>query len=80
MRWKRRATSRRILKLLATSLETNIRELEGKLVQILQTLRAQKIRTNYRKYYSIPANKNHKITKFDQKKVFSTICDILVFQ
>ena len=63
-----------VLKLLATSLEMNIRELEGKLVQILQTLHAQKLDLTIENITPFLQTITQKVTHFDQKKVFSTIC------
>ena len=63
-----------VLKLLASTLEINIRELEGKLVQILQTLHAQKLTPNIENVTPFLQTITQKVTRFDQKKVFSTIC------
>lgn len=63
-----------VLKLLASSLETNIRELEGKLTQILQTLHAQKLEPSIENVVPFLKISKQKANGFDQKKVFSTIC------
>ena len=63
-----------VLKLLASSLEINIRELEGKLIQILQTLHAQKLEPNIENITLFLQPNNQRVNKFDQKKIFSTIC------
>ncbi len=63
-----------VLRLLASSLEVNIRELEGKLVQILQTLHAQKLEPTLENIAPFLKTITQKVTHFDQKKVFSTIC------
>lgn len=63
-----------VLRLLASSLEINIRELEGKLIQILQTLHAQKLAPTVENVTPFLQNITRKVSSFDQKKVFSTIC------
>lgn len=62
-----------VLRLLASSLETNIRELEGKLVQILQSLNAKQLDYTVE---NVSSMLNHTTQKgnFDQKKVLSTVC------
>lgn len=63
-----------VLKMLAQSLEINIRELEGKLVQILQTLHAQNLTPSLENIAPFVKTITQKGVRFDQKKVFSTIC------
>lgn len=61
------------LRLLAQSLESNIRELEGKLIQILQISKAQTLELtpeNISKYLSRPK----KLVSLDPRKVLSLIC------
>lgn len=62
------------LNLLASSLETNIRELEGKLMQILQSLEAQNLTPsveNVSKFINTPKA----IFKADHKKVITILCN-----
>ena len=61
------------LRLLAQSLDSNIRELEGKLIQILQTSKAQNLPLtpeNIVRYLDQP----RKSTQLDPKKVLISIC------
>lgn len=63
------------LHLLASSFDTNIRELEGKLIRILQLLKAQNLpptTENISMHLKIPANRNLKI---DPKVVLDIVCD-----
>lgn len=62
------------LRLIASSLESNIREIEGKLIQILQTLRAKHLEPTVENISSFLQTPSQKAVKYDQKKVFSTIC------
>ena len=62
-----------VVKAIASSFETNIRELEGKLVQILQTLKTQNLAPsveNISRFINIPA----KNLSLDPKKILNTIC------
>jgi chromosomal replication initiator protein len=62
------------LKLMASSFESNIRELEGKLIQILQAMKIQNISPtpdNIASYLNKPTQRT---TITDPKKVISTIC------
>src|SRR3989344_3288418 len=62
------------LKLIASSLDTNIRELEGRLIQIIQKLKANNLEASIENISSfiqtsvVPAN-------FDYKKVISVVCN-----
>ncbi len=63
------------LKLIASSMESNIRELEGKLIQILQNLKTQHLQPtpeNIAPFLNEPLKTNFKV---DYKKVVSTLCD-----
>ncbi len=62
------------LKLIASSLDSNIRELEGKLVQIIQNLKTRNLTPspeNIAGFLNQPLKKTNAI---DQRKVLSTIC------
>lgn len=61
------------LKLLA-SLEINIRELEGKLVQILQTLKTQNLESTIENIKPLMNARSVKPASFDHRKVLSTVC------
>jgi chromosomal replication initiator protein len=63
------------LKLLASSLETNIREVEGKLIQIIQALKAQNLPFTIESVAQYLGQPQSKPTKLDQKKVLSLICN-----
>lgn len=63
------------LQMLASSFDTNIRELEGKLAGVLQLLRAQNLpptTENINMYLKVPASQNLKI---DPKTVLNIVCD-----
>ncbi|MBI2600538.1 chromosomal replication initiator protein DnaA [Candidatus Daviesbacteria bacterium] len=64
-----------VLKQLASSLDVNIRELEGKLVQILQALHAQNLAPTIQNVSPFLQDSTQRITRFDQKRVFTTICE-----
>jgi chromosomal replication initiator protein len=63
-----------VLRLLASSLDTNIRELEGKLIQILQTLKAQNLEITIENVQPLVKESTNKAVQIDQKRVLSTIC------
>lgn len=62
------------LSLLASSIDTNIRELEGKLAQILQALKARNLEPSTENVSLFLAQKPRTAAKFDHKKVISVIC------
>lgn len=66
--------SEETLQLLASSIDTNIRELEGKLMQILQNLKAQNLSptTENISLYLMEKPKSRGV--FDYKKVLSIVC------
>jgi len=62
-----------VIKAIASSFETNIRELEGKLVQILQTLKTQNLPPsveNISRFINTPI----KTVSLDPKKILTAIC------
>ncbi len=61
------------LKLIASSLDSNIRELEGKLIQIIQALNLKNLSPTIENITPFLNNKTT-ITKIDYKKVLSVIC------
>ena len=66
--------SEEALRLIASSLDSNIREVEGKLSQIIQTLQAQNLPPTVENVSSFLGTAVSPSIKYDQKKIFSTIC------
>lgn len=62
------------LKLIASSLDSNIRELEGKLIQILQTLTAQNLSADPENVAKILGQVPKKPLTTDHKQILSTVC------
>lgn len=62
------------LKLLASSLETNIRELEGKLIQILQTLKTHNLPPTPQNIIPHLQSASTPKAGLDYKKVMTTVC------
>lgn len=62
------------LKLIASSLDSNIRELEGKLIQILQSLKAQNLSATPENIATFLGQVSKKPAISDYKQVLSTIC------
>lgn len=62
------------LKLIASSLDSNTRELEGKLIQILQALKAQKLSTDVENVARFLGQAPKKPLIADHKQVLSIIC------
>jgi chromosomal replication initiator protein len=62
------------LRLLATSLESNIRELEGKLMQILQVLKLKNLPPTEENISMFLTNQPKKQTLNDPRVVLSTVC------
>ncbi|MBI4035668.1 chromosomal replication initiator protein DnaA [Candidatus Daviesbacteria bacterium] len=62
------------LKLIASSLESNTRELEGKLIQILQALKAQNLSTDPENIANYLGKVAKKPVISDHKQVLSSIC------
>lgn len=62
------------LKLIATSLDSNIRELEGKLTQILQVLKLKGLEPTTENVSQFLGNSPNKPVALDQKKVLHSIC------
>lgn len=62
------------LKLIASSLESNIRELEGKLTQILQILKTQNLPPNPQNIANLLGQSPKKPVIFDYKQVLSATC------
>ena len=62
------------LKLIASSLDSNIRELEGKLIQVLQTLKTQNLSTDPENVAKFLGQAPKKPITTDHKQVLSTIC------
>ena len=62
------------LKLIASSLDSNIRELEGKLIQILQALKAQNLSAEPENVAKFLGQSAKKPLTTDPKQVLSTIC------
>lgn len=62
------------LKLIASSLDSNIRELEGKLTQILQALKAQNLTPEAENIAKFLGQIPKKLILSDQKQVLSTLC------
>ena len=67
--------SEETLKLIASSMESNIRELEGKLIQILQNLKTQHLLPTPENIAPFLNNQPKTISKLDSKKVISVVCD-----
>lgn len=67
--------SEEILKLIASSMESNIRELEGKLIQILQNLKTQHLLPTPENITPFLNGQLNSGIKTDYKKVISVICD-----
>lgn len=63
------------IKLLAASLESNIRELEGRLIQILQMLKLKKLPPTPENISLHLSNQPHQSLKMNPKQVLSVICD-----
>lgn len=62
------------LKLIASSLDSNIRELEGKLIQILQALKTQNLSTDPENVARFLGQSFKKPATADHKQVLSTVC------
>lgn len=62
------------LKLIASSLDSNIRELEGKLIQILQVLKAQNLSSDPENVAKFLGQSSRKPINTDHKQILSTIC------
>ncbi|MDO8576964.1 MAG: chromosomal replication initiator protein DnaA [Candidatus Daviesbacteria bacterium] len=62
------------LKLIASSLDSNIRELEGKLIQILQVLKAQNLSSDPENVAKFLGQSSRKPITTDHKQILSTIC------
>lgn len=62
------------LKLIASSLDSNIRELEGKLIQIIQALKTQNLLPTIENITPF-LNGVTKLTRVDYKKVLSVVCN-----
>ncbi len=62
------------LKLIASSLDSNIRELEGKLIQILQVLKAQNLSFDPENVAKFLGQASRKPINTDHKQILSTIC------
>lgn len=62
------------LKLIASSLDSNTRELEGKLIQILQALKARNLSTDAENVARFLGQTPRKPLLSDHKQVLSTIC------
>ena len=62
------------LKLLASTLETNIRELEGRMMQIMQNLKAQNLPPTVENIAQFLQNTPKHSIQFDYKKLISTVC------
>ncbi len=62
------------LKLIASSLDSNIRELEGKLIQIIQTLKTQNLPPDPENVTKFLGRSLKKPTITDYKQVLSTVC------
>lgn len=62
------------LKLIASSLDSNIRELEGKLIQILQSLKAQNLSATPENIATFLGQVSKKPAISDHKQVLSAIC------
>lgn len=62
------------LKLIASSLDSNIRELEGKLIQIIQTLKTQNLPPDPENVAKFLGQSLKKLTISDHKQVLSTVC------
>ena len=63
------------LKLIASSLDSNIRELEGKLIQILQVLKAQNLSSDPENVAKFLGQASRKPMTTDHKQILSTICE-----
>lgn len=63
------------LKLIAASLDSNIRELEGKLIQILQGLKAQNLSADPENVDKFLNRSSKKPLATDHKQVLSTVCN-----
>ncbi len=63
------------INLLASSLDSNIRELEGKLIQILQLLKSKNLEPTAANISMHLGSKPQRSLAADPKKVLSTICD-----
>ncbi len=63
------------IRLLASSLESNIRELEGRLIQILQMLKLKKIPPTPENISLHLSNQPHQTLILNPKQVLSVICD-----
>lgn len=62
------------LKLIASSLESNIRELEGKLVQILQAIKIQNLPPTPENVANFLSSLPKQVSITDHKKILSAIC------
>lgn len=62
------------LHLIANAFDTNIRELEGRLVQIIQTLKVQNLPLTTENISQILGQKPKGVIIYDYKKVVNTIC------
>jgi len=62
------------LKLIAKSLDSNIRELEGKLTQIMQVLKLKNLEPNAENISQFLSSSPNKPLVLDQKKVLHSIC------
>lgn len=63
------------LKLLASSLDSNIRELEGKLIQILQVIKLKNIIPTVENIAPLIGQATKKIAALNSKQVISSICN-----
>lgn len=63
------------LKLIASSLDSNIRELEGKLTQIIQNLKTKNLDANPENISLFLNHSPKKPINIDHKQVLSTVCD-----
>lgn len=63
------------LKLIASSLDSNIRELEGKLIRILQTLKATNLSADPENVAKFLGQSSKKPITTDHKQVLSTVCN-----
>lgn len=67
--------SEEVLKLMASTLETNIRELEGRLMQVLQVLKTQNMAPSLENVASYLQSPKKTAAPLDQKRVIASICN-----
>lgn len=64
-----------VIEMLAASLDSNVRELEGRLIQIIQVLKLKSLPATIENISPLLNQSSHPVTPKDPKKILSSVCD-----